>query len=190
MPRQSRPCLRANYRVNRMRKRRLNGHAAARSRGILQSPSNCAPSFSTRLGVVKVHRRRAVGNNSTRSRAITSPVTLPPIVSRTAAMRAVTMAPGAIRISSPVISPSASPSILAGSLKFNLPDTRVPLLMQDSKPFGCADIEARPCCDLVSSNSAVKPRTTQCPASAFFHCRRFNVSYLGQPSGEVSCVTQ
>jgi hypothetical protein len=60
-------------------------------------------------------------------------------------MRAVTIAPGAIRISSPVISPSASPSILAGSLKFNLPETLVPLLMQDSNfPSTIADIDTAP----------------------------------------------
>jgi hypothetical protein len=86
--------------------------AAASSRGILQSPSNCAPSFSTKVGVVSVQRNRAVGNNSMRSRAIISPLTLPPIVSRTAAIRALTTAPGAITISLPLISPSASPSIL------------------------------------------------------------------------------
>ena len=166
-------------------------HAAARSRGILQSPSNCAPSFKTRLGVVTEQRSRAVGNNSTRSRAITSPVTWPPIVSRTAAIRAVTTAPGAIRISSPVISPSASPSILAGSLKFNLPETLVPLLIQDSKPpGGFADIEAVPFLQSVGSNCAAKAPMTQRLRSAVFPLRNLvNDVNLGRGLSRCSCAT-
>jgi hypothetical protein len=46
-------------------------------------------------------------------------------------MRAVTTAEGAISISSPIISPSASPSIVATCWNPSLPEIHVPLLMQD-----------------------------------------------------------
>ena len=81
-------------------------YAASFFDGILQSPSNCAPSLSTRLGVLIVHCTRAVAISSTRSRAVTSPLNAPAIVTLVAEIRALTTAPVVITTSSPVISPS------------------------------------------------------------------------------------
>src|SRR5580704_3986201 len=107
-------------------------HAASFFVGILQSPSNCAPSFSTRLGVLMLHCTRAVAISSTRSRAVTSPLKAPAIVTLLALIRALTTAPVAITTSSPVISPSASPSIFTGPRKVSLPEALVPLPIRDS----------------------------------------------------------
>src|SRR5581483_7728821 len=120
------------YSVLRQHRCRLEGQAAARSFGILQSPSNCAPSLSTRLAVVIVHLSRAVGSSSRRSRATISPLTRPATVTREPVIRAVTTAPSAITISSPVISPSASPSIFADARKTSLPEIFAPLPIRDS----------------------------------------------------------
>src|SRR6516225_8762901 len=106
--------------------------AAILLRGIRQSPSKVAPSFSTRLGVLMVHCARAVASNSTRSRAVTSPLKTPAMVTRVAEIRALTTAPLAITTSSPLISPSASPSIFTGPRKFNLPEILEPLPILDS----------------------------------------------------------
>src|SRR5580700_4387680 len=81
-------------------------YAASFFEGILQSPSNCAPSLSTKLGVLIVHCTRAVAISSTRSRAVTSPLNEPAIVTLLAEIRALTTAPVVMTTSSPVISPS------------------------------------------------------------------------------------
>src|SRR5436309_9241531 len=59
-------------------------------------------------------------------------------------MRAITTADGAISISSPVISPSASPSIVASSPKSTFPEILVPLLMQDEIGLPGSAIESHP----------------------------------------------
>src|SRR5208282_3637212 len=90
---------------------------------IEQCPSKCAPSWTESTGAVMFPLTFAEGRISIRWVATISPLTLPATETETARIWAVTTAVSPIlRVSFAVISPSTSPSILAGPSKEILPE--------------------------------------------------------------------
>src|SRR3989454_1364978 len=106
---------------------------------IEQRPSSSAPSCTTRLAVVTLPRTRPDARSSSRSRAVTSPVTPPSMTIDVPEIFAFTTAPSpTVSASCAEISPSTWPSIRAVPSSTSLPLTLVPLPRNVSIPPGPA----------------------------------------------------